>query len=160
MTKHFLPDIFGRATGGDLFDSLRRDVDQVFRDFGRGWPRIETPGTPHAAGVDDQSFRDRRALEVTAELPGVDAKDVDVEFRDGMLTIRGEKKQERQEGGNKNLRILERSYGMFERSFALPVDVEADKIAADFEKGVLKVVLPKAPQAKTQVKKIEVKPAA
>jgi HSP20 family protein len=159
MTKHFLPDIFGRASSGDLFDNLRREVDSVFRDFGRGWPQIETAGS-RMLGVDVNISETDKALEVTAELPGVDAKDVDVEYRDGMLTIRGEKKEERKEGDKKNMRIVERSYGMFERSFTLPVDVEGDKITADFEKGVLKVVLPKAPQAQTQVKKIAVKPAA
>ncbi|MFN0194779.1 MAG: Hsp20/alpha crystallin family protein [Aestuariivirga sp.] len=159
MTKHFLPDIFGRAGSVDLFDNLRREVDDVFRDFGRGWPKFEGAGS-RMLGVDVNIAETGDALEVTAELPGVDSKDVNVEFRDGMLTIRGEKKQERKEGDNKNLRILERNYGMFERSFTLPVDVEADKITADFEKGILKVVLPKAPQAKTPVKKIEVKPAA
>lgn len=159
MTKHFLPDIFGRAAGGDIFDNLRREVDSVFRDFGRGWPQIEMASS-RMLGVDVNISETDKALEVTAELPGVDAKDVDVEYRDGMLTIRGEKKEERKEGDKKSMRIYERSYGMFERSFTLPVDVEGEKITADFEKGVLKVVLPKAPQSQAQVKKIEVKPAA
>jgi HSP20 family protein len=159
MTKHFLPDILGRTTGNDLFDNLRREVDDVFRDFGRGWPRIER-GKDRVFGMDVNVSETEKAFEVSAELPGVDEKDVSVEYRDGALTIHGEKKDERKEGESRNMRVAERSYGMFERSFTLPSEIEADKIAATFEKGVLKITLPKAPQAVAQVKKIAIRPAA
>jgi len=79
---------------------------------------------------------------LTAELPGVEPKDVEVSVEDGAMTIRGEKKEERQEE-TKNRRLYERSYGSFERSFTLPRSVDPDQVKADFENGVLTVHLPK-----------------
>jgi HSP20 family protein len=96
-----------------------------------------------------------KAIEVTAELPGVDAKDIDVELRNGMLSIRGEKKAEKDEK-QKDYHVVERSYGMFERSFAVPDEVETDKVEASFDKGVLKVVMPKSAEAKSKTKKVAI----
>jgi HSP20 family protein len=79
---------------------------------------------------------------LTAELPGVKPKDVEVNVEDDALTIRGEKKEERKEE-TKNRRLYERSYGSFERSFTLPRSVDPDQVKADFENGVLTVHLPK-----------------
>ena len=98
-------------------------------------------------------------LTLSAELPGVDRKDVDVSVDDGVLTIRGEKSEERKEEGDKKVYLYERSYGSFQRSFSLPANVDASKIAADFDKGVLKVHMPKGPEAKPKGRKIEVKSA-
>lgn len=81
-------------------------------------------------------------LTLTAELPGVKPKDVEVSVDDGALTIRGEKKEERKEE-TKSRRLYERSYGSFERSFTLPRSVDPDKVKAEFENGVLTVHLPK-----------------
>lgn len=158
MTKHFLPDIFGRSAGADIFSSLQREVDQVFKDFGRGLPAW------HAAGEGVISLKlnvaeTDKAIEVTADVPGVDVKDIDVQLRDGVLSIKGEKKFEKDEK-QKDYRVVERTYGMFERSFTLPTDIVADKVEASFDKGVLKITLPKAPGAQSKVQKIDVKPAA
>jgi HSP20 family protein len=100
-----------------------------------------------------------KTVEVTAEVPGVDAKDIDVQLREDVLTIRGEKKAEKDEK-QKDYHLVERSYGMFERSFTLPTDVDPARVEASFDKGVLKIVLPKAAEAQSKVKRIEIKSAA
>ena len=157
MAKQFLPDLWGRSTG-DMFSSLQQEIDRVFSDFGRGLPAMAEFGKSSAMKVNVAETDN--ALEVTAEIPGVDAKDIDVELKDGILTIKGEKKDEREEKDEKkNYHLVERSYGMFQRAFTVGNDIDADKIGASFDKGVLKVTLPKLPAAKAKVQKIEVKPA-
>jgi HSP20 family protein len=156
MTREFLPDIFGRR-GTDLFTSLQREIDQVFRDFGRSWPTVAETRSGMMAVKFNVAETDKE-IEVTADVPGVDAKDIDVQLRDGVLTIKGEKKEEKDEK-QKDYHLVERSYGMFERSFTLPADVVGDKIQANFDKGVLRIVLPKAPEAQSKVRKIAVKAA-
>jgi HSP20 family protein len=95
------------------------------------------------------------ALTLTAELPGLDRKDVDISIDDGMLTIRGEKADDRTVEGSK-YHVVERLYGSFQRTFALPRTVDASKINAEFGKGVLTVVMPKTVEAKAKGRKIEV----
>ena len=98
------------------------------------------------------------AYEISAELPGLDEKDVEVKLANGLLTIRGEKKEEREEK-EKDYYLSERRYGAFTRSFQVPEGVDADKVEARFAKGVLTVTLPKTAEAQKQEKKIEVKAA-
>jgi HSP20 family protein len=97
-----------------------------------------------------------KELTVTAELPGIDQKDIDVSLDNGVLSIRGEKTDER-EREDKKVHLYERSYGSFQRSFTLPSNVEAAKISAEFEKGVLKIHLPKDGEAKPKGRKIAIK---
>jgi HSP20 family protein len=99
-----------------------------------------------------------KAYEIAAELPGMDEKDIEVNVANDGLTIKGEKKFEREEK-QKDYYVSERRYGSFERHFGLPKDVEADKIEASFRNGVLKVTLPKTAEAQKPAKKIEVKAA-
>jgi HSP20 family protein len=157
MTKHFLPDIFGRQPGTDIFSTLQREIDQVFNNFGRNWP-MATEVRDGLWPVKFNMAETDKTVEITADMPGVDAKDIDVQLREGILTIRGEKKAEK-EDKQKDYHLMERSYGMFERAFTLPADVMDDKVDASFDKGVLKIVLPKAPDAQSKVKKITVKGA-
>jgi len=91
---------------------------------------------------------------VTGEIPGVDAKDLDVTLTDGILTIKGEKKQENEEK-EENYHRIERRYGSFERSFRIPEKVKTDKLDATYKDGVFKLSLPKAEVV--EAKKIEVK---
>ena len=93
---------------------------------------------------------------IKAELPGIDEKDVSVTISGDVLTIKGEKKKEEEEKDEHHYRV-ERYYGSFQRSFQLPNSVKADKIEADFEKGILKVTLPKVEEAKKKEVKIKVK---
>ena len=96
-----------------------------------------------------------REVKVTAELPGMDEKDVTVTLEGDVLTLRGEKKADAEEKG-KNFHRVERTYGSFQRVVTLPVEVDATKVAAGFKKGVLTVTLAKSPAAQTR--KIEIKP--
>jgi HSP20 family protein len=158
---------FGRSgtpsrTGYDLdpFTAMRRDMDRLFDDMWKGFaggnglaslgnggsaPRIDVKET--ASGV-----------EVSAELPGVDERDIEVELHDDMLTIRGEKKIEKEEGGEeKGYHVMERSYGSFARSIALPYEADSEKVSADFSKGVLKIMVPRPAEVAAKTRKIEVK---
>jgi HSP20 family protein len=97
-----------------------------------------------------------QAYEIKAELPGLDEKNIEVKVANGVLSIKGEKQEEKEER-EKDYYRRERSFGSFERSFQLPDDIEADKIEATFKNGVLSVTLPKSAEARQQAKKIEVK---
>jgi HSP20 family protein len=94
-------------------------------------------------------------LKIEAELPGIDEKDVEVVLSDGRLTIKGEKKQEKEEK-KKDYHLLERSYGSFARSIALPFEADPDQVKASFAKGVLTVTVPKPPEVKAKEKKIAI----
>lgn len=98
---------------------------------------------------------DEKAFHVMADLPGLSEKDVEITFDEGVLTLRGEKKIVREE--KETLHIAERSYGSFARQLALPATVDAEKIEATFEKGVLHIALPKQTAAQAAAKKITIK---
>jgi len=95
-------------------------------------------------------------LVLTAELPGLEKKDVEISVEEGVLSLRGEKFEERKEEEDKKYHLFERTYGSFQRSFTLPRTVDATKITAEFDKGVLKVFLPKTVEAKAKGRKIEI----
>jgi HSP20 family protein len=111
-----------------------------------------------AAPAVDISESDK-AYEITAELPGMDEKDIEVKVVNGNLMIKGER-QEQKEEKQKDYYLHERRFGSFERHFQVPEGADADKIEASFKKGVLTVTLPKKPEAQKPAKKIEVKTAA
>ena len=95
---------------------------------------------------------------ITAELPGMSEKDIEIALAGDVLTLKGEKKEEHEEKGQ-NRYVSERRYGSFQRSFALPEDADPEKIEAAFKNGVLTVTLPKRPEAQAKQRKIEVKAA-
>jgi HSP20 family protein len=120
-------------------------MDQLFdRFFESGWPELPVMGR-WAPTVDVTENKD--AVTVTAELPGVEQKDIGVSLQDGVLTIKGEKHAEKEEQDKRQHRV-ERSYGAFLRSIRLPAAVEAGKVTATFKDGVVTITLPKAPEAK------------
>ncbi len=92
---------------------------------------------------------------VKAEIPGMEPNDIDISLADGILTIRGEKKQEKEEK-EENYHLIERSYGTFSRSVQLPRDVQSENIKAAYKNGVLKITLPKSEEAKKKEIKINV----
>ena len=98
-----------------------------------------------------------KAYEITAELPGLDEKNIDVKVANGMLTIRGEKKEEKEEK-KKDYYLSERRYGSFERRFQIPEGVESDKIEASFKKGILTVTLPKNRQRRRRRRRSPLRP--
>ena len=146
----------GLARAEGPFASLHNEIDRLFDDFTRGFPSIGNGMTNVTLPTMDVAETDKD-IEITAELPGLEDKDVQINVSDNVLTIRGEKKAEKEQQ-DKNYRLIERSYGSFERSLELPEGVNADAIKASIDKGVLKVVVPKP--APAQSKKIEVKSAA
>jgi len=157
--------------------ALQSEVDRLFEDFSRGFgfgltfPRLPRRifdieplrGMERAFGAAaglvpsvDIAESDKE-ITVTAELPGMSEKDVEVLLSDGLLTIKGEKKAEKEEK-KKNYYMAERSYGSFERSFRLPESVVQDKVSASFENGVLTVHAPKRAVAGGKgAKKVEIK---
>ena len=144
------------ARSDNAFMSLQHEIDRLFDDFTRKFPAFSTGGAAELLPNLDVTETDKQ-IEITAELPGLEEKDVQVNLADNILTIRGEKKAEKEEK-DKTYRLVERSYGSFVRSLELPEGVNADAIKASIEKGVLKVTVPKPTPA--QVKKIDVKAAA
>jgi HSP20 family protein len=149
--------------------SLRSAVDRVFSEFDPGLWRLPfrrsvfemepfwTSEVTRAAPVVDVT-EGEKGFEITAELPGMDEKNVEVKLANGGLTIKGEKTEEKEEK-QKDYYIKERHFGSFERSFRVPDGVDKDKIEATFSKGVLKVTLPKTADAQKAEKKIAVKAA-
>jgi HSP20 family protein len=142
--------LFDRFSGGFGFPSVRRlfDVEPLWRDD--ALPGMTLPAVD--VSEDDKAFK------ITAELPGLSEKDIDVTVTGDLVMLKGEKRQEREEKG-KNRYVAERSYGSFQRSFYLPEGVARDKVTAEFTNGVLTVMLPKTVEAQAQQKKIEVKAA-
>jgi HSP20 family protein len=144
------------ARSDNPFISLQREIDRLFDNFTQGFPALSTGGAAELLPNLDVTETDKQ-IEITAELPGLEEKDVQVNLADNVLTIRGEKKAEKEEK-DKTYRLVERSYGSFVRSLELPEGVNADAIKASIDKGVLKVTVPKP--APVQMKKIDVKAAA
>jgi len=152
--------------GWQPFEALHREVDRLFDEFNGGFRRSPFRRSLFAPFARDEMLNPPAvditakdgSYEVTAELPGIDEKDIDVKLGGGMLTIKGQKKAEKQEK-NKDYVLSERSYGAFERSFSVPEGVDAGKVAATFKNGVLTVTLPKTPVAQKLEKKIAVKAA-
>ncbi|MDN4982177.1 Hsp20/alpha crystallin family protein [Bradyrhizobium sp. WYCCWR 13022] len=148
------------------FQALRSEIDQIFDEFGNGfwnrpfrspaWLERELAKSISAPAVD--VVESANAYEITAELPGLDEKNIDIKLANGGLTIKAEKREESEEK-KKDYYVSERRYGTFERYFTLPDGVNADKIEATFRNGVLKVTLPKTEDAQKSAKTINVKAA-
>jgi HSP20 family protein len=159
-----------QSGASDAFRSLRNEMDQLFDRFAGGWgfpslgrmfdtaaaPRYERSFSVPSPAVD--ITEDDAGYKVAAELPGLSEKEIEVVVSGDTLTLKGEKRQEKEQK-DKNFYLSERSYGAFQRSFYVPEGVDREKIAADFSKGVLTVTLPKTAKAVEQQKKIEVKTA-
>jgi HSP20 family protein len=144
----------------DPFSVMRREMDRMLEDFSRGFglsPSREWGGGLWSANEPrvDVAETDKE-IKVQAELPGLQEKDINVDISDNHLTLRGEKKSEEEEKGA-DFYFQERSYGAFERSIPLPVEVDKDKAEASFKNGVLSIRLPKTAEAQQKVRKIPVK---
>jgi len=142
-------------------EDIRRQIDQMFDDFWR-FPHVQSPMiSPSASGValgapavDIVEKED--AFQITAELPGMDEKSIEVKCSGDVLTIRGEKKDEKEEN-KEGYYLSERRFGSFQRSFRIPENVDAEKIGATFKNGILTLSLPKTKESQQNEKKISIK---
>lgn len=162
-----------RAVGASVPDwgpiqALRHQMDRLLADF--DWPDLRL-ALPRKIAIVPQAWPEfgiaippvdlverNGGYELQAELPGLTEDQIEVKLTNGMVTIKGEKSSERVEDED-DYHLRERSFGSFQRSFRVPANVDADKIEARFDKGVLKVTLPKSAVAIQQERKIDVKAA-
>jgi len=122
--------------------TLPKDLDQFFSDFGLDFRNTDTVWNPHVDIKETDEY-----YEVKAEIPGMSKKDINIKFRDDVLAITGERKNE-QETKNDRYHRMERSYGKFERHFHFPTGVKANDIKANYKNGVLIISIPKTEEVK------------
>ena len=139
----------------DPFRAIRRDFEDMFRAFDRNWPSLDVGAGVPAINVAET----KDAFEVTAELPGVDEKDIKVSLDGNRLVISGEKKEETKKE-EKDWHVEERSYGSFYRSMSLPFQPEDAAVEAHFDKGVLHLNIKKPAQVAKATKSIDIKTGA
>ncbi len=150
----------GRGAGWDDMTTLQREMNRMFNEFYSGLDLsplgiLEEQLSRFAPSIDVKETS--KKIKVTAELPGMDEKDISVSLEDDFLVISGERKEEKKEEDEEYYH-REMSYGSFRRVIPLDAKVDSDKVDAEFKKGVLKISLPKLPGAETEkTKKIEIK---
>jgi HSP20 family protein len=145
-----------RRENENPFAMMQREMNRIFDSFNRNWGLSAFPDFTGSFMPRLDVTEDLSAFTVTAELPGMSEKEIDLSISGDTLTIRGEKK-EGKEDKNKNYYYSERSYGTFMRTIPLPQQIETNKVSASFKKGVLTITLPKTTAAVESTKKIEVK---
>ena len=154
--KSFLPSLLARdERNKDVFESFNREIDRIFDQFRHGFQLPASGERINTLSPRVDVSEAEGLLEISVELPGIEEKDFDVTLSDNILTIKGEKKSEA-EDDTKDYHIIERSYGSFRRSIPLPFEVDADKVTANFDNGVLKLSFPKPVELEKSVKKIEI----
>jgi HSP20 family protein len=140
----------------DPFAQMRAEMDRLFENFiGRGvfGTPVQSQATQLTPSIDVRE--NEKEIVIDAELPGMNENDVQIVVREGVVSLKGEKKSERDEKKD-TYHLVERSYGSFERLFRLPEGVNEEQIKADFNSGVLHVVIPKRPEAIKAEKKISI----
>jgi HSP20 family protein len=145
-----------REEEGDPFFALQRRMGRLFDDFASSFELAPFGEIFGAFSPRLDLSETEQELKVSAELPGLDEKNVEVSLTKNTLTISGEKKEEKEDKGQ-NFYRMERSYGSFKRTIPLPCEVEGDKVEATFNKGILTITLPKTEEARKHIKKITVK---
>lgn len=134
------------------FEEMQKVIDRFFEEFPRILPTFSTETFVPAVDISETD----KSYEFEIELPGMKREDIEIEVSDGILTVKGEKKEEKKEE-KKGYKKIERSYGKFERSFTLPQYIDEKNISAKFENGLLNISIPKSPEAKASSRKIEIK---
>lgn len=142
----------------DPFSPFRREMERLFdvmtREFGLPAPFGQNGFVAPKMNVAETE----KGLEVSAELPGVDQKEIELSLENGVLTIKAEHTSEKEEKDEaKQYYLVERSQGTYMRRIAIPFEAEEDKVEASFDKGVLKVLVPRSAKAAASVKKIAIK---
>lgn len=148
------------ADDTSAFNKLRHEMNRMFDDFSSGFTFGRTPSfkllEPLADFHPKVNMQDaEKEVVVTAELPGVDMKDIEVSVTDSQLTIKGEKHEEKEES-KKGYYRMERSYGSFYRKLPLPCEVNKENISATYKNGVLNISLPKTEKAIKEEKKVAI----
>ena len=166
--KYMAPFRWGRretpvrqGVNGHTVDFFRSDMNQLVDDFFKGFGSGTFSQEMESFGSFNPSVdmtEDETSIQVTAELPGMDEKDIEINLTKDSLTIKGEKKIE-SEKGDKESCCIERSFGSFTRVLPIPADVDPDKAEAVFVKGVLNITMPKLVKEKKAQKKIRIKSA-
>jgi HSP20 family protein len=136
------------------FSTLQERMNRLVRDSFATEGREEALATTTFAPPVDV-YEDEHSITLKIEVPGIDEKDIDVRIENNVLTVHGERKFEKEEK-EENFRRVERQYGSFTRTFTLPNTVDSEKVSANYEKGILKVALPKKAEAKPKQIKVNV----
>ena len=136
------------------FGTLQDRINRVFRDSYSGAGQDEALTTSSFAPAVDV-YEDEHQIALKIEVPGIDEKDIDIRVENNTLTVHGERKIEKEEK-EENYRRVERQYGSFTRSFTLPQTVDTESVSANYDKGVLKITLPKKAEAKPKQIKVNV----
>jgi HSP20 family protein len=136
------------------FSTLQDRMNRLFREsYGPEGREESLTTTTFAPPVD--VYEDEHSVTLKIEVPGIDEKDIDVRIENNVLTVHGERKFEKEEK-EENFRRVERQYGSFTRTFTLPTTVDAEKVSANYDKGILKIALPKKAEAKPKQIKVNV----
>jgi HSP20 family protein len=158
--KHLIPfgkkNISATREEENPFTMMQREMNRIFDSFTRNWGMDAFPRLPGTFSPRLDVAENEKAFIVTAELPGMSDKDIDISLSGDLLTVTGEKKEEKGEKDG-NYFYSERSYGSFTRSIPLPRQIDADKVSASFKKGVLTITLPKETAEMKNTKKIPVR---
>src|ERR1700679_3855238 len=133
--------------------TLQDRINRVFRESYTGGQDEALTTSTFAPAVD--VYEDEHKVALKIEVPGIDEKDIDVQVENNILTVHGERKIEKEEK-EENYRRVERHYGSFTRTFTLPQTVDTEKVAATYDKGVLKIALPKKAEAKPKQIKVNI----
>jgi HSP20 family protein len=136
------------------FSTLQDRMNRLFREsYGPEGREESLTTTTFAPPVD--VYEDEHSVTLKIEVPGIEEKDIDVRIENNVLTVHGERKFEKEEK-EENFRRVERQYGSFTRTFTLPTTVDAEKVSANYDKGILKIALPKKAEAKPKQIKVNV----
>lgn len=149
----------GREAEGYPVDAFQREMNRLFEDFFKGFgvrPAAEDMGSLVGFSPQVNMTEDEKSIQVSAELPGLDEKDIEISLTKDSLTIKGEKKEEA-EHKDRETYFMERSFGSFTRVIPIPKDVDTEKSEASFKKGVLTISLPKLEKETQTHKKIRIK---
>lgn len=133
-------------------NTLRSEVEHVFGRLAEGFRNLRGERRQPSADASESG----NSYQISIELPGMDAGDIDLKVEGDVLVVSGEKRDER-EDKDRNYYLVERSYGAFRRAFRLPEDVDREKISADFSRGVLEISMPRAAGAEKDARRIDIK---
>ena len=158
-TKHLVPSkksAPAKREERDPFSLFRQEMNRLFDSFFMGADIEPFESRLGTFNPNINIVEGAKEFKVSAELPGMDDKDIDISLSKDALTISGEKKEEKEDKG-KNYYRIESSYGSFSRTIPIPSEIETDKVKAEFKKGVLNITLPKTAKSIKETKKISVK---